>query len=58
MTDVGSEEDYEGAALWNGIAKDICPLVKGGAAFVGRVSQIIPLLFRMVLIDQVNEQEQ
>lgn len=39
MSDTPSEDDYEGASLWNGIAKDICPLVKGGVAFADRVSR-------------------
>ena len=58
MSDTPSEDDYEGASLWNGIAKDICPLVKGGVAFADRVSRPKFSVVCPSLIDQVDEQEQ
>jgi len=58
MSDTPSEDDFEGASLWNGIAKDICPLVKGGVAFADRVSRPKFSVVCPSLIDQVDEQEQ
>jgi len=36
-SNLSSEDDLDGAQLWNGIARDICMLVKGGDDFKIRV---------------------
>ena len=36
-SNLSSGDDLDGAQLWNGIAKDICMLVKGGDDFKIRV---------------------
>lgn len=37
-TDLASEGDLEGAAIWNGAAADLCQAVKDGARYGPRVS--------------------